>query len=340
MFNPPNLSGPLHQDVRYKELAKLLSEAGCFVPAHLKYAVRIAWITGAVMIAFVVLLFAPSWPPRLALIALLSICCVQASFVAHDVGDGALTKNKRVSSGLRHVLLTFFSGVSSTYFHHLHRLHHLSLDRRGKTGGGGRYLTNKYELHWLKHVLAANGLMFMVGTIVLRGLTFRIESLRFVFANPLSTKTDRLFLLGHYLVWFAFPALLIGPVSAILNLALLTLFAGAYIGTVLVLNHEGMSRVDEVANLPPFDRVLATTRNLSPSAVADVTLGGVNNHIEHHMFPDMPTMHLARARKIMREFCKSRALPYAETNLTEAVLGAARHFRNSPRERLTQEVLS
>lgn len=340
MTNSPNGNGSLKDDARYKELEDRLISAGCFSPARWWYAMRVGLIVSVGSGAFAGLLLAPNWPIRLALILALAIACVQAAFVAHDVGDGALTSNNRTSSALRQLLLTFFCGTSSTYFHHLHRLHHLSLDRRPQAGGSGRFLTNKYELHWLKSLLSVSGPLFMVGTILLRGFTFRAESVRFVLANPSTTKADKIVLIAHYLVWLMVPAIVLGWGTALLNLALVTLLAGAYIGTVLVLNHEGMSRVDEVAGLAAFDRVLATTRNLPGSQIADVTLGGINNHIEHHLFPDLPDPRLPKARKIVRNFCLHEGLPYQETSFTEALGSALKHFRVSPRSRLTAEALS
>jgi fatty acid desaturase len=335
---PP--SNPSLEDGRLLELKARLNDAGCFDPAWGSYAGRIGTIAILLALAFIGLLAEPAWPLRFFFTLLAAFACVQAAFIAHDVGDGALSTSRSVSEGLRCLLLTLACGTSSTYFHHLHRLHHLSLDRRNRAGGQRRYLKNRYEIHWLKKLLAWDGRVFMIGTILLRGATFRLESIRFVLANPSSTKVDAIVLVAHYALWLAFPAATLGAATAVLNLMLITLLAGAYIGTVLILNHEGMSRVDEVANLPPFERVLATTRNLPRSSLTDALLGGVNNHIEHHLFPDLPTTRLPSARRIVSGFCKDLELPYVETSVAEALRSAYRHFKFAGRKRLVQEALS
>ena len=47
-------------------------------------------------------------------------------------------------------------------------------------------------------------------------------------------------------------------------------------------------------------------------------MGGLNYQIEHHLFPSMPRPHLALARRLVREHCRSHDVPYAETNLLTA----------------------
>lgn len=327
-------------DTRLEELTYRLKNAGCFETARIRYALRCLAIGVVLSVAFVGLIAEPEWPVRLLLIVLAAFACVQAAFIAHDIGDGALFASHNVSEALRQALLTFACGTSSTYFHHVHRLHHLSLERKGRSGNRSGFVRNRYELHWLKRLLAWDGRLFMIGTIALRGFTFRLESFRFVKSNSASTRTDQAVLAVHYAVWLILPAALLGWSAALINLALITLVAGAYIGTVLVLNHEGMSRVDEVAKLAPFERVLATTRNLPGSGVADFLLGGVNNHIEHHLFPDLPTMRLPKARKVVKGFCEELGLAYVETGVAEALGSAVRHFRQAGQHRLVAEALS
>ena len=52
-------------------------------------------------------------------------------------------------------------------------------------------------------------------------------------------------------------------------------------------------------------------------------MGGLNYQIEHHLFPSMPRPHLAAARRLVREHCRSHDVPYTETSL-------ARTARSSP----------
>lgn len=45
-------------------------------------------------------------------------------------------------------------------------------------------------------------------------------------------------------------------------------------------------------------------------------MGGLNNQIEHHLFPSMPSPTLRRAQPLVRAFCRDHHLPYLESGLT------------------------
>src|SRR5207248_5110835 len=75
-----------------------------------------------------------------------------------------------------------------------------------------------------------------------------------------------------------------------------------------------------------FMQQLSTTRNLGSSRLHDFVFGGVNNHIEHHLFPSMPTARLRAARPIVRAFCHRHGLVYRETSWLAAARDVMRHF--------------
>ena len=188
--------------------------------------------------------------------------------------------------------------------------------------------------------MAGNGLLFMIVTICLRGVTFKLESLAYVWRKRAKTRPDQIFLALHTLVWLALPIPFIGVWDMMANYALVALMAGPYVGTVLILNHAGMSAARAQGHLPAMERVTRSTRNLGRSRWSDWVFGGVNNHIEHHLFPQIPTMRLRRARAITQAFCQEHGIPYAETDFLRALAEAAGHFRSMPRERLVAEALS
>ena len=47
-------------------------------------------------------------------------------------------------------------------------------------------------------------------------------------------------------------------------------------------------------------------------------MGGLNLQIEHHLFPNMPSINLRRARPIVREYCAELGVPYTEATLPGA----------------------
>src|SRR2546430_15445606 len=57
---------------------------------------------------------------------------------------------------------------------------------------------------------------------------------------------------------------------------------------------------------------IGVTRNLGASRLHDFLFGGLNNHIEHHLFPSMPTARLRGARRITREVFRRHGIAYSE----------------------------
>jgi fatty acid desaturase len=325
----------LHGDLRNR-----LAQAGCFRPAPWAYGIKIALVLAAGACGYLALLSDPEPAVRIALTVLIAFASVQAGFLAHDAGDGGITSNRPLARGLRHLLMNFVSAVSSSYFQYLHKLHHLTLQRGAGGLGAGAITVNPYEIRWLKKLVSWNGIVFVVATVCLRGLTFKLESLRYVLRNSRRTKLDRLLMALHAFFWLILPVLFIGALDTAINYALATLLAGPYIGTVLILNHEGMSAAKSQAHLPLMERITRSTRNLGRSHWSDFVFGGVNNHIEHHLFPQVPAMRLRQARAITCEFCRQHGIPYIETSFIRALVEAANHFRAVPAARLAAEALS
>jgi fatty acid desaturase len=324
----------------YRDLRQRLEAADCFRPAPLYYGVLIAAVIAAIAASYVGLLLDPSPAVRFSLALLIAIATVQAGFLAHDVGDGAVTRHRGVALALRHTLMSFVSALSSSYFHFMHKVHHLTLQRGGGGLGGQTYVVNPYEIAWLKRLVAWNGYVFLAVTVLLRGLTFRLESLRYVWSNGRGTLPDRVLMALHAVFWLVLPLPVIGLADTLINYVLIMLLVGLYVGVVLIANHPGMSEAHTLGRLPLFDRVTRSTRNLGRSRLSDFVFGGVNNHIEHHLFQQIPAAHLRQARRITEAFCAEHGIGYRETTFTRAMIEAARHFARLTPERLANEALA
>ena len=89
-----------------------------------------------------------------------------------------------------------------------------------------------------------------------------------------------------------------------------------------------------------MEQITRSTRNLGRSRWSDFVFGGVNSHIEHHLFPQLPAMRLRKARAITHEFCRHHGIPYSETSFVRALVEAVKYFRAVPPARLAAEALS
>ena len=209
------------------ELRGRLERAGCFRPAPWSYAVWIALVGAAGAIGTLGLLADPEPAARIALLVLLAFATVQAGFLAHDAGDGGITGNRLVSHGLEQFLMSFVSALSSSYFRYLHKVYHLTLQRGAGGRGRDALAVNPHEIAWFKRLVARNGVLFLVATTCLRGLTFKLESLRYVLANPRETRLDQVLMALHGLFWLVLPLPFIGLLDTAINYGLITLVQAA-----------------------------------------------------------------------------------------------------------------
>ena len=321
-------------------LQRELEAAGCFRRAPWACGFRMAWVAAAYGLGFAALLADPGWPLRIAALALVAFASVQAGFIAHDAGDGAITRNRVLAFLFGQVYMTFMTALSATYFHYFHRVHHAHLSEGAADSDSASTPLNEYEGRFLRKLVSRNGLLFVVVMVCVRGLSFKLESLRYVVRNPRATRIDQVFLALHGVLWFCVPLITLGVADIALNYALVTLLAGPYIGTVLLLNHTGMAAARSQSDIPVMQRVTIATRNLGASRWNDFIFGGVNNHVEHHLFPDIPTARLPRVRAITRDFCRRHGVAYRETGYLRALSEVVDHFRQLPPRRLASMSLT
>lgn len=328
-----NRSGhTLHGDELHRQLIAQLSAAGCFRPAPVRCAFYCTLILGCYATAYALLLsMPPAWLRALAIVVL-AFVSVHAAFVAHEAGHGAITRERRVAGLIGQVFHTLLTGLSSTYFLHIHRLHHPHCNERARdpdmqSAFIAMYRESALAKGGLGRVISRHQAILIWMLIGLQGFTLKFDGLRFVTRNPRATRLDQLFLVLHFALWLVAPVLALGAMDALLNYALMTVLIGFYVGSIFVVNHIGTRVIEPEESVPFFLQEVSVTRNLGSSRFADFVFGGLNNHIEHHAFPAMPSARLPAARRITREFCRAHGIPYREMSWLEAAREVTRHFK-------------
>lgn len=319
-------------DPRHRLLIGELSLAGCFRPAPLQTAANAAFIMGCYAAAYAALLNGPGLALRTLAIAGAAFFSVQAGFIAHEAGHGAITRQRRLATLLGHVFHTLMTGLSSSYFRHIHSLHHPHCNDRGRDPD----MQSRFVSMYRESALAKTGLGKWISRrqaillwilIGLQGLTLKLDGIGYVRRHPRRTRLDQLFLVLHFVLWLVVPAVALGAAAALVNYALVTLLIGYYVGSIFVVNHVGTRVIEPDEPISYFMQELGVTRNMGASRLCDFVFGGVNNHIEHHLFPSMPTARLRAARRITREFCRRHGVVYREMSWLEAAREVTRHFK-------------
>ena len=324
------------RDVRHGErlhrmLIAELSAAGCFRPAAARSAACGAFILTCYAACYATLLTGPGVAARAAAIVALAFISMQAGFLSHEAGHGAITRDRRVADLLGQVFHTLLTALCYSYFCHIHRLHHPHCNDRARDPD----LQSQFVSMYQQSALSKTGLGRLISRhqavlvwilIGLQGFTLKIDSLQFLRRNPRSTRVDQCVVLLHYALWLVPPVLLLGLADALLNYALMTVLIGFYTGMIFVVNHVGTRVIEPDESISFFQQEISVTRNLGASRLHDFVFGGVNNHIEHHLFPSMPTARLRSARRITRAFCRRHAIAYREMSWFAAAREVTRHF--------------
>ena len=308
-----------------------LSAAGCFRRAPIHSIAYATFILGGYAAAYGVLLTDPGLVVRALAIVLLAALCVHGAFLSHEAGHGALTGNRRLAAGAGLVYTTLLTGFCYVYFQHFHRPHHRHTNARAhdpdmQSALFTLYAQSAHGKSWFGRLVTRHQAVLIWILIWLQGLTLKLDSLVFLARNARSTRVEQAVLVLHYAMWIA-PVFVLGFADAWLNYSVMTLLIGGNTGAVFLVNHIGTRVVEPEERESFFLRELEVTRNLGTSRLAGILIGGLNNHIEHHLFPAMPTARLPRARVITREFCRRHGIPYREMSYLEAVREVKRHFK-------------
>lgn len=325
-------AGPQRADRLHRLLTAELAAAGCFRAAPLRCAAYAAFVLAGYGAAYVTLLCDPSLGARATAIVAAAFFTMHAGFLAHEAGHGAISKDRRLSNAIGQLYHTLLTGLCYTYFQHIHRLHHPHCNDRSRDPD----MQSEFFSMYRESAQAKSGFGRLVSRhqavliwilVWLQGFTLRMDSLRYLRREPSATRVDQVLLVLHYGLWLVLPAFVVSVPGALLNYTLTALLIGGYTGTVFLVNHIGTRVIEPGEVVSHFRQELAVTRNLGDSRLEDFLFGGLNNHIEHHVFPSMPTARLRAARRITRVFCQRHGLAYREMSWLDAAREVARHFK-------------
>ncbi|MGI5489192.1 fatty acid desaturase family protein [Microtetraspora malaysiensis] len=136
-------------------------------------------------------------------------------------------------------------------------------------------------------------------------------------------------LLAHFALYLGVLAWTLSPGKAVAFLAVHQGLFGLYMGCVFAPGHKGMPTLTGETTLDFLRRQVLTTRNVRGGRFVDIAMGGLNYQIEHHLFPNMPTPNLRRARPIVRAYCRQLRLPYHEVGFVTSHADALRHLHHA-----------
>lgn len=325
---PASASGP-----NFSALSRVVRETGLLRRARLFYGLLLGGLLvalGGAITGFILL--GDSWF-QLLVAGALGIIFTQFAFFAHEAAHRQVLASGPANDRLGRIVATGIAGMSYQWWMTKHTRHHANPNRLGRDPD-----IDPDTVSFHDETAAGRRGLFAAFTRI-QGfaffplLAFEGVNLHYRSIASLAERREvdgRVLEIGVIALRFGvyitaiFLVLPLGMAFAFLGVQLAVF--GIYMGASFAPNHIGMLLVAREAKLDFLSKQVLTSRNITGGRWMTVLMGGLNHQVEHHLFPNMPRPHLARAREIVREHCARHGVPYTETSLPAAWRRVVRHL--------------
>jgi len=261
----------------------------------------------------------------LLLAPVMAILMTQFSFVTHEAAHRQVFQSGTTNDRVARFLASAVVGISYSWWMGKHTRHHANPNTVGKDPDIDTDFVVFQESKarettgFTREFVKRQGWLFFP-ILTLEGLNLHVQAFRRVFSRePLTHRGLEMTLLlarnvGYPLLLVALMPWYVALLFLVIHMALF----GVYMGASFAPNHKGMPQIPEGQKVDFLSRQVLTSRNIKGGAFMDHFMGGLNYQIEHHLFPSMARPKLARAAKLVREFCAERGITYTQTGLFQS----------------------
>ncbi|MFG6402808.1 MULTISPECIES: fatty acid desaturase family protein [unclassified Microbacterium] len=309
----------------YTQVSQVVKETGLLARAPRFYALTglaIALGFGGAITGFILL--GDSWF-QLLIAAALGILFTQAAFISHEAAHKQIFASGKANDRLARIIGPGVVGMSYTWWDSKHSRHHANPNRVGKDPDIEIDTISFVEEDaakakgLLKVITRKQGYLFFP-LLTLEGLNLHFLGIKHnLQRGPVPRRWEELSLIVLRLAIVIVPVFLFLPLGmAFAFMGVQLAVFGVYMGAAFAPNHKGMPIIAPDARLDFFSKQVRTSRNVRGGWWATALMGGLNYQVEHHLFPSMARPHLAKAREIVIEYCKTFDVPYTETSLIKS----------------------
>jgi fatty acid desaturase len=316
----------------FAHLSRLIKSAGLMDRRRGYYLYKIAATsTLALLAAVVFVLLGDSWW-QLAVAAFLAVISTQIGFLGHDAGHRQMFASHQANFLAGIAFATVGVGMSYAWWVDKHVRHHahpndddrdpdvqagafvFTTGQAGAAGAVGRVFY-RYQAYTFFPLL------------LLEAVNLRVASIRYLLRAGNVHRGREAWLMGAHIVgYFAAVFIVMSPLHALAFIAVHQGLFGLYLGCSFAPNHKGMPPLSAEDDADFLRRQVLTSRNIRGHWLTDLTLGGLNYQIEHHLFPSMPRRNLRHAQPIVEAFCNAVGVPYRKTSAVASYAQALRHL--------------
>jgi fatty acid desaturase len=306
----------------YTELARRVKAAGLLERRPVWYALRVTVLVALFAVGFVLLFTLGQTWWQLAVAVYFAILFTQTAFLAHDSAHRQMFESGKRNEWFSRVTGNLVVGLSYGWWMNKHSKHHANPNKIGKDGDiapGAIAFVAEHAAErtgWKRWLTSKQGYFFFP-ILLLSGIDLHVSAIKSVAgAEPVKHRAVEASLLAVRLI--GFPVLVFIALGPVLGAAfmLVQLFGfGLYMGGSFAPNHKGMPIIAADQNVDYLRRQVLTSRNISGRYGIATGMGGLNYQIEHHLFPNMPSINLRKLRPMVIEYCRELGVPYTETTL-------------------------
>ncbi|MFG6493515.1 fatty acid desaturase family protein [Microbacterium sp. P03] len=314
-----------HLTHAYTQVSQVVRETGLLGRRQGFYAMVggvLALLFAGAITGFVLL--GDSWF-QLLIAAAFGILFTQVAFLSHEAAHKQILASGPANDRLARILAVGVVGISLGWWNSKHTRHHANPNRVGKDPDIEVDTVSFTEEDAAKasgalgFITRRQGWLFFP-LLTLEGLNLHYLGFKHLLSRgPVKDRWAELALVTARFVIVLTPIFVFLPLGmAFAFIGVMLAVFGVYMGASFAPNHKGMPIIDAGAKLDFFTKQVRTSRNISGGWWATILMGGLNYQIEHHLFPNMPRPHLAKARELVREHCESLDVPYTETTLIQS----------------------
>jgi fatty acid desaturase len=308
----------------YGELKRLIVQAGLLQKAPGYYWFKISLTLGLLALSLSLIFFTDRLWLHLINAAFLAGVFTQVSFFVHDAGHYQIFRTTLKNDLLGIFVANFLLGMSYSWWCDNHNRHHahpnevdvdpdmnisvLAFSReqaRSKTGSS-RFIS-KHQAHLFFPLTLLEAISKRRGVIL-----FLLNR------RPKFHRTEVVLTAVHYVWYLTLLFAVLPPWQAVLFIVVHQSLYGVCMAAVFAHNHIGMPLMPKKSGLNFLRREVVTARNLKSTRLTNFWWGGVNYHIEHHLFTNMPRCNLREAQRIVKEFCTTRSIPYHQIGVLQS----------------------
>ena len=309
----------------FAELLTRIKDEGLLARSRTYYITLIVILSLSLLATLTGMYFLGNTWIQIALAPVMAVIMTQFSFVTHEAAHRQVFSSGKANDNTARILANAVVGISYSWWMGKHTRHHANPNTVGKDPDIESDFIMFQEdkatktSGFTKAFVKRQGWLFFP-ILTLEGLNLHVQAFKRVFSRePLKHRGTEITLLlarniGYPLILLALMPWYVAAVFLVVHMALF----GVYMGASFAPNHKGMPQIAAGIKVDFLRRQVLTSRNIRGGLFMDHFMGGLNYQVEHHLFPSMARPKLAKAARIVREFCAEKKIAYTETGLFQS----------------------